>query len=310
LNLNSKIRVVTYIAIVIFLVGFVCFNWRHVFSLLVLSPYKIALVSLAISFNTVLRGGTNYCLYRRLGGSVTLIESIGLAVMNTIGNMLPLSGGLVAKGAYLKRIHKLNLTCYFSATLAVILFQTSLSGLIAIGSILSICYVENTAPHYGLLAALLIMSASICVFAIPYERAHTQKWISKWLASIREGWGTVKGDTGLLIQLMLLHAANIGVEALRFMIVFSLFSTPIFYASAVLFSATGILTRFVNIAPSGIGVRESIIGGLSITLGLDLRIAVIVVIFDRFLEIVITLIAALPLSRLVMMTVETSQNAP
>ncbi len=110
------------------------------------------------------------------------------------------------------------------------------------------------------------------------------------IMQVHDGWTILSGKRRLLSIMFALQAASLLAVSGRLFFVFRMMSQEVLLVQCVIFSAASILTRIVNIAPGGLGVREGIIAGLGSIMGFDFGVCIIAVGIDRLLTIVMCLI--------------------
>jgi uncharacterized membrane protein YbhN (UPF0104 family) len=230
-----------------------------------------------------LKGVINTLLYRELGTTVGLNEGIGLAIMNTVSNHLPLSGGLIAKALYLKRRHQLAYTSYVSATVALYICFVSSNGLLGLAGL---GYQLLTGDRAPLLLALgfLGMTASILVFSISVNTDILPEGWRKRVTRLVAGWQVLKGSPSLVARTVGLQTLLTVLAAGRLWIAFHALSQNVTLNHCILFSSVSILTRLVSISPGGLGVREAVIASVASVLGFDLGVSAVAVGLERLIS--------------------------
>jgi uncharacterized membrane protein YbhN (UPF0104 family) len=263
----------------------------HLHMLLDLSVESVALV-LALSIVGVLaRGEVNRVFYNSLGAGLDRGESTALAVLNTLGNQLPMSAGLVAKGTYLVRKHGIKALTFVSATSVLFLFFISVNGATGIVSLLWIHALGGNQPPGYLALGFGLMLAAILLPVLPTGKKKSQR---KFLADLGRGWSVMRGNTGLLFRTALLQLVGILLVSGRLLVLFTAMGQQVAFQHCLLFASASILTRLLNFIPGGWGIREAIVAGLASMLGLDFGMSAIIVGVDRLAMIVGTLVLAPP----------------
>ena len=97
-------------------------NWDLIVSIQDISLKIVLSMVFLVILTTFENGLINYILYRSLGVHLSLLRGYGLAIINTLANQLPFTGGVIAKGVYLKRRHGMTYGRFLSATVAVFVF--------------------------------------------------------------------------------------------------------------------------------------------------------------------------------------------
>jgi hypothetical protein len=117
----------------------------------------VPLASLAVN------GLVGYHLTAALGVNLTPLEWYGLAVMNSLGNYLPLpQGGALARGVYLKRVHNLPYSAYAASLVVTYISAIALYGILGLLSLTILTAIGRSTPPllwiiFAALAASLIV---------------------------------------------------------------------------------------------------------------------------------------------------------
>jgi uncharacterized membrane protein YbhN (UPF0104 family) len=238
----------------------------------------LVLISLA---SPIINGLTNAYLFQRMGASVSHWEGILLAGWTSLANQLPIPGGFIAKGLYLKYKHDVSYGVYFSAMLALFFCSMTVDGLIGLGVIFYWHLVHGIAISPILTFAFSAMACSILVFVPPWQNLRIPPLLRGWLTRAMDGWNLVRADPRTLIKLIALQTTLMLLLALRYWTSFHMLSQNISPSQALLLACASILTQLVSIAPGGLGVQEAIVGAIVSILGFELAASVAAVELDR-----------------------------
>jgi uncharacterized membrane protein YbhN (UPF0104 family) len=263
---------------------FVTYLWRNLDRYQQLLNVSLAtllsLVGLVLVF-ALINGSINYFFYRALDVFLSFNESIGLAAINTLANQLPFAGGLVAKGVYLKQRHKLAYTHFLSATMALYVCFVAVNGAVALTVLGGWALIGGVEIPLALVLGFSGMVASVTSLWLPVDALSLPGKLGKRLMQLAEGWRALSQNihlvgimTGFQVLMTLLFAG-------RFWIAFHALSQDVTYAQCLLFSSATVLTRLVNIAPGGLGVREGIVAGVASLLGFEAGVSAVAVGIDR-----------------------------
>lgn len=252
-------------------------------------PGVVALLLLALSF-PVVGGISNAYLFRDMGADISYLDSFFLTAASTLANQLPISGGIVSKGFYLKRRHGISYAKFFSATTALFFCFLSVNGLIGIFILLYLSIFKNIPPSPVLLTGFSMMTACFFVFLLPIERVEFSEKIQAWLRQSIEGWKIFSKKPFLLFKLIVLQMILMLLLAARYWIAFRMLSQSITFDAAVLFSTASLLTQLVSIVPGGLGIREAIVGAVASALGGDVGVSVVAVGLDRLISTLVVLL--------------------
>lgn len=238
---------------------------------------------LSLAFPLV-SGVSNVYLFRSMGADISFKDGFFLAAASTLANQLPISGGIISKGFYLKRRHEISYTKFFSATTALFFCFLAVNGIIGV-SILLYWYISKNIPVSPILIiGFLLMVACLLIFWLPLEQIKFPEKIHKWIHHSIEGWMLISRNSTLLLRLIGLQTILMLLLAIRYWLAFHMLSQNISLDQAVLFSAASILTQLVSIAPGGLGVRELIVSAVASALGFDLGASIAAVGLDRLIS--------------------------
>lgn len=250
----------------------------------------LLLLLLLVSIGRFCYGVINYIVYHVIDTPVTLNESVGLAAINSLANHLPFSGGIIAKGAYLKRRYQLTYTRFLSITLALYLFFLSANGVIGTITLsyLRIFKGELVSPFVS--AGFLFMTGGILFLCLPIDRIRWQYPGRSRVLQLFEGWQALRKNRMAIIQLIGLQIITTLLYAVRLMIAFRLLSQNISFENCLIFSAATVLSQLAAITPGGLGVRELIVAGIAATVQIEPGISVVAVSIDRLVATIVIVI--------------------
>jgi uncharacterized membrane protein YbhN (UPF0104 family) len=240
----------------------------------------LSLVGLVFAF-ALINGSINYFFYQALDVFLTFNESVGLAAVNTLANQLPFAGGLVAKGVYLKQQHKLAYTHFLSATMALYVCFVAVNGAVALVVLVGWALVGGIEIPPALVLGFSGMAASVASLWLPVDALSLRGKVGKRLMQLAEGWRVLSQNIHLVGVMISFQVLMTLLFAGRFWIAFHALSQDVTYAQCLLFSSATVLTRLVNIAPGGLGVREGIVAGVASLLGFEAGISAVAVGIDR-----------------------------
>ena len=278
---------------ILFFVGYIYVNADRYLRLFSFSVDLIVLLVGLIAAGIVLRGLINYFLYRVFMINLTIVESTGLAVINTLANLLPFTGGLIAKGVYLKKRHQLSYSLYLPATVALFTCFISINGLVGLLGVLYLNFILSTPKPAVFILIYLLMTACMGLLWVPWRiDLLPAKWAEK-ISQAKNGWQCFRQNPRLLINTISLQILSVLLGALRLFIVFNIMSQEIPFIYCILFSSAIILTQLVNITPDAIGFREVLVGGLTSMVGFQFDTSIFAVAIDRLVTMFIIFLAGI-----------------
>jgi len=242
--------------------------WRHLELFKYFSVSMGALLLFAVASALIANGHINYFLFRSFAVGLTRHDGLKLAVLNNIGNYLPLSFGLISKGIYLKRVFGLGYGDYVSLSLAMVILHASISGILGLAALyrLGITRLEVILPF--LFLALLGVT-----LRMPSYLAHTALFRGK-IEKLKGAQAAFKKN---FAQLSLWQLIYIVFQSAILLISFSAIGQSLGPWHILLYACGLTAIRFVSILPAGIGVRELIVIALGTYTGLGITAAVLAV---------------------------------
>lgn len=283
-HLRTLILSIITLGLVAVFLYYLYLNTDKYLKLLQLSANKvIALLMLSLIF-PLISGIINTFLFRGLGANLSYQDGFFLTAASTLANQLPVSGGIISRGFYLKCKYDLSYTKYLSATAALFLCFIGTNGLIGLVVLLYQMLIEEIVVPHALLIGFASMVACLAVFWLPIDRMKVPYRIDKILHQAIDGWVLIRRNPGLLFNLIGLQTGLAILLAVRYWLAFQMLSQEVTFRETMLFSNATILTQLVSIAPGGLGVREAIVGAIASALGFDMGVSVVAVGLDRLVS--------------------------
>jgi uncharacterized membrane protein YbhN (UPF0104 family) len=231
----------------------------------------------------LLNGMQNTYLYRALGADISHQDGFHLTAVSTLANQLPISGGIISKGLYLKAQHNLSYTRFISSTVALFVCFLAVNGVIGTAVQVYWVFVRNTVVPPILWIAFGLMACGFMIFSLPLDRIRWPGRIRAGVHQAGEGWMLISRNRLLLVQLVGLQAILILLLAIRYWLAFHMLSQEVSLSQTLLFASASILTQLVSIAPGGLGVREAIVAAVATALGFQPGASVVAVGLDRLI---------------------------
>lgn len=289
-NIRPYIPSIIVLLAFVILGVFITRNVDRLVKLFQLSYDRLLLLAFLALISSLFNGWVNHLLYTYLGLNIPFLSSYGLATVNTLANQLPLSGGLFAKGIYLKRKFDLPYTKYFSATIALFIVFLATNGTIGLTLLNVFHWSMGTPSPFLINFGFGLMITSIFLLWIPLQIAILpEKWRG-YLRKMNEGWLVLKKNQILLISLIGVQLLAILTMGLRFWLAFRFFAQEMSFHLCILYASATILTRLVSIIPGGIGVREGIVAGMAAVFGFEPGVSVIAIGLDRLVSTIVVAI--------------------
>jgi uncharacterized membrane protein YbhN (UPF0104 family) len=212
-----------------------------------------------------------------------------LAAAATLANQLPVPGGIISKGFYLKYKYNISYTKFTSSTIALFFCYLSVNGVVGICSLLYGMLFRNVIASPVLWVGYALMAASFLFFLLPLNpnRIKISNKMRNRISQALEGWEVLSENPKLLLNLIGLQIILMVLLAFRYLLAFRMLSQSVTFDQTLLFASASILTQLVSIAPGGLGIRETIVGAVAAILGVDPVVSVVAVGLDRLVATVV-----------------------
>jgi len=238
----------------------------------------------------LLNGLQNTFLYRNLGANITHQEGLWLTAVSTLANQLPISGGVVSKGIYLKYKYNLSYTRFVSSTFALFFCFVAVNGAVGMITLLYLTFFEKIVISPILWFAFAAMFFCFSIFWLPLNHIKLPKRFHESFQRAIEGWIIISKNFSLLLQLMSLQSVLLVLLALRYWVAFHMLSQNVSAGQTLLFASASILTQLVSIAPGGLGVREAIVGAIAAVFGFNASTSIVAVGLDRLISTLVIIL--------------------
>jgi uncharacterized membrane protein YbhN (UPF0104 family) len=193
-------------------------------------------------------------------------EWFGLSVVTTMGNYIaPLSGGMVARAAYLKHRHELPYARFATLLASSYLVNFWVVGIVGLLTLLTFGRIHL---YWQMLVFFAVVTISISALTLfPTVRLPGENRIAKTVNTALAGWVLVKNDRILLAKLVAYALVNVFLNGLSFWIAYDALGSRISFRNALLI---GLLTSFallIRITPGNLGIQEAAVSLSSGLLG-------------------------------------------
>ncbi len=285
---KTLIQIISWTLTAVLLGALARYVWREretFGALLAVSPVHVAIlccISLTLSSIDAL---TRKLIIARLGKDLTFADWYGLPmVTNLVSLLVPARGGLLVGAAYLKKKYDLPLAHFASmiygnaVLLALVLGLEGLLGLLLLG----VTRGAWDARVIGIVAALVVMAL---VLGLLSGRAlKGQSWPIRMLREALDGWQMLRSSPRLLATLALLIALNSMVFTGWMYVSYRALGFEVGLLPAFVAGVATQMSFFFTLTPGNLGVREYVVGFVSLTTGLGFAEGVAVTVLQRALS--------------------------
>ena len=268
--------------IIISLMGLYLWNQRELLEALRNITFFIALILILLRLVIMALNGLFLHIFAlKFDVRLRTLEWFGLAAVTTMGNYItPLSGGLVARAAYLKHRHQLpytKFTTLLASNYIVMFWLIGLTGLLILGWLR--LYEIDKWPVI-LLFGVVVVGISIFVLLPPVYFHSKNRWLQT-INTLTEGWQQIRKDKGLLFKLTVCTFLVIVVNGLSFWVGYQALGISVSFSVGLLLGLVAAFSIFINITPGSLGVQEAMVSLSSELLGAGAGQGLLVVLLIR-----------------------------
>ena len=247
--------------------------WRHVHDLAELKNFRWTYLAplLAVHLTTLAcNGWMNRDVIAQFGLRLSARQWYGLAVINALGNYLPLpQAGAALRGAYLKRLHRFDYQRYTAGVLFAYTVSLALTG---VAGLVTLAWLTHRGariawPAWAVSAAL----ASLFLLATPPVAA---LFPAARLTRLVEGYRVLTRGGGVLTRLIAVRLILTAVNATGLWLAYASIARPTGFATAAAVSLGTVASGVVNVTPGNAGAAEAAAWGSAATIGASREVAV------------------------------------
>lgn len=281
---------------------YVLFEFRSdLLKIKVVNPWWFLVSVFFIVVFLIVSGLMTKIILKQFSIVISINESIGLSVVNTLGNLItPFRGGMVSNAVYLKKRYGFNIKNFvsmISATYVIIFWVNCLIGLF-------ICiYIKNRLGIFNLPIFLVFVGGSIVLSYIllysPKVKESKIFFVNK-IAYVLNKWQLISKNKGLILSIILLTVLNTILIVLSNYSIFRAIGEKISIDKLIFLSVFSVLSLFVSITPSGLGIKEAFIVYSGLVVGIPVAKIITLSFLDRFINILVVLILGYPYSAMLL----------
>ncbi len=256
---KKRIYVVLFLLITVLFVIFVCENVDYLRrASQVHFAALIFIVALAVA-NRFIHGLKIKMTAKVLGINLRFMDWYGMAVINNFYNYFLTKSGTALAASYAKKAHGFPYSRYLSLVMGDIILLVTAAGVLGFSASFYAAangLLEGWIPSIIFLCFLL---AALCIVFLPKIKL-PEKGIFVKVNSAIHGWDTIRKNTALVLKLFFLNLTLMILSAVRYFIIFRVFSSDIPFFLCLLISPINFIVQILSIIPSAYGVREALTG--------------------------------------------------
>lgn len=255
-------------------------NVGEVEKILNINIIDFVVISLIVGGTIIINGLKNKVLVKSFGINLKISEWFGLSVVNSFWNYLPFQGGLVAKGAYLKKKHEFPYTSYLAVVIASYMITFLVYGFLGcLGLLIGYINSFSVSPIILLIYLFLFLVPLIIVIFLRYSKNIKFSW--NILQQLYQGIKIIFSKRTIIIYLILIDALAVVIFTLRLGTAGYVLGFDIPLLFYFLVTPLALLAIFTSITPGGLVIREAIIGVFAGWTGVQATESVAASVLDR-----------------------------
>lgn len=209
-------------------------------------------------------------------------------------NLLPAKAGTVLRASYLKRHHGFSFARFGVFAVALTLLTVLVSSLIGLVSLLAVYGLSTTASRWcaALLAACVTFALLLLVVPLPPLR-----WPGRLGEALHEfivSRGELRGQPRLLLAPAGWLICGYLLGSLRIGIVYAGLGLDAHPGGLLLLGALGQVSILANLTPGGLGVRELLVGGGAVVLGVPVEAGLLAAVIERAIGLAWSVLVGIP----------------
>jgi uncharacterized membrane protein YbhN (UPF0104 family) len=201
-----------------------------------------------------------YALY--FGIKLDMVEWFGLSVSTSLANIFtPVSGGVIARAAYLKARFKFPITHFTSmlaASYVIVFFVTAV-----VTQTLVLLYPYRLGNAFWPLTGVLVLMGliSIVIMLLPISSPFgQQRRVFRLIASILDGWGKLRSQPHLIIKQMLIVLINQFTQGVELLLALRALDQSATFWQTMMITELTSTASIIRLTPGNIGLTELLAG--------------------------------------------------
>ncbi|HPS19546.1 MAG TPA: lysylphosphatidylglycerol synthase transmembrane domain-containing protein [Candidatus Omnitrophota bacterium] len=224
---------------------------------------------------------------KKFGIRLSFKEWYGLSSMSAYYNYFFSKSGTVLAATYVRKKYGFNYSKYAGFLMGDVATVVIASGVLGtVASLLWENFTKNSTHSIVVVSFFILFVMASLVFFIPKFRLPKRGIMTK-INSAMDGWYSVKAKPDILVAMFFLNMAIIVIFAIRYYVLFRVFSDPVPFSICCLVSPLANLTQILSVVPSAYGLREAVMGGMTKLYDFGFVSGAIVSIIDRVIMMLV-----------------------
>lgn len=243
----------------------------------------------------VLSAAQSWVLFRAEGAAIGFGENLLLACGGNFANYLPMRVGTLLRGRYMKQVHGLRYARFGSVFGIRTVLMLSAAGLLGTVGTLGLWLFEGRPAWLLLLTFVAMMGITVGALFLRLPRAaKTDKRLPRAWNDFLDGFATARARPGVSALVLTMIVLSQVVLGLRLFISFDAFQVDASIWLLVLLAPVVVLVSYTAITPGALGLREAVIGYVTLATGYDFSVGLFAGSLDRAVILALTLALGAP----------------
>lgn len=264
-------------------------NFHEIKKALAIKPSFLCYLVLLNVANKVCAGFKTKKIIEVFKIKLSFLEWFGMTAVNNFYNYIAPKSGTILAGVYFKNKHEFNYHKYVSMLITVFTITILTSGVLGA----AVTLYTSRSLHAGsfilvILFGLMIIAPGIVLLMprIRFPHTHYFRKVNECL----EGWHLLRRQKRLLFILALMDFCIIILTAVRYYIIFRMFSVPASLATCIILSPFNIIIHVAAIIPGAYGIKEAAIGLLSQLTNIGFASGALATLSDRIVGMAVSFV--------------------
>ena len=216
-----------------------------------------------------------------------LEKKTGLAEMFKLNNAAlllnyaPMKLGTVFRANYLKRHYGLAYTQFATCFLYITFLMAACAAMVGLLAILSFFSIES--HESKMLAAIFgaVLAGSLVFLLVPLPLPAGKGRFAETMRNFLSSRRTISKHPGAILQACGFLIVNCILTASRLWIIYQSMDQNVHPAGCLVLGAIGFVALFVGLTPGSLGIRELLLGGGAVAIGIPLEVGLLAAMIDR-----------------------------
>lgn len=275
------LRYIIALILLAVLLSYLATHGQQLKVLLKLRPTDMLMLYVLMGIMTINNARASQILLRLLNTKVPLWEMTVLQNAARLFNYLPMKLGTVLRANHLKRYYGLSYLSFatmFMYITVLMIATAAILGFIALATGYGFIGYENQV--LGGIFAILLTGSSLALF-LPLPVPTSSAKVATIIRNLLAGRKTVSLNIKVVALCMAHLTGTFILSSIRIAIIYHSIGQDINMQGYLILGSLGFCSSAISFTPGALGMRELVLGCVSVLLGIPLEIGILVAVFER-----------------------------